>query len=177
MAGQTKTHDTKAEAGDTKADAGDTRAETSAAKAAEREPKRKPRLALIAHDGKKADMTAFATFNRGTLQRCRLVATSATGRLLREKVGLNVEVLQSGPVGGDVQIASRVVDGKIDGVIFLVDPLDKHPHDPDIQTLLRICNVHNVPLATNVATADMVISSKLLWVGPEITPGVEIHPA
>ncbi len=176
MAGQTKTHDTKAEAGDTKADAGDTRAETSAAKAAEREPKRKPRLALIAHDGKKADMTAFATFNRGTLQRCRLVATSTTGRLLREKVGLNVEVLQSGPVGGDVQIASRVVDGRIDAVIFLVDPLDKHPHDPDIQTLLRICNVHDVPLATNIATADMVISSKLLWVAPEITPGIEVHP-
>jgi methylglyoxal synthase len=142
--------------------------------AADKEPKRKPRLALIAHDGKKADMIAFATFNRGTLQRCRLVATSTTGRLLREKVGLNVEVLQSGPVGGDVQIASRVVDGKIDAVIFIVDPLDKHPHDPDIQTLLRICNVHNVPLATNISTADMVISSKLLWVAPEITPGMEV---
>ena len=83
-------------------------------------------------------------------------------------MGLNVEVLQSGPVGGDVQIASRVVDGKIDAVMFLVDPLDKHPHDPDIQTLLRICNVHDVPLATNIATADMVISSKLLWVAPEM---------
>ena len=80
-----------------------------------------------------------------------------------------VEVLQSGPVGGDVQIAARVVDGKIDGVIFMVDPLDKHPHDPDIQTLLRICNVHDVPLATNISTADMVISSRLLWVVPQIT--------
>ncbi|MGD1053531.1 MAG: methylglyoxal synthase [Candidatus Dormibacteria bacterium] len=169
MAGDAKT-------GGRKSDTGDTRAETTAAAAAEREPKRKPRLALIAHDGKKADMIAFATFNRGTLQRCRLVATSTTGRLLREKVGLNVEVLQSGPVGGDVQIASRVVDGRIDAVIFLVDPLDKHPHDPDIQTLLRICNVHDVPLATNIATADMVISSKLLWVAPEITPGIEVHP-
>jgi methylglyoxal synthase len=174
-AGETMAGD--ARTGATKTGASDTKAETSAAKAAEREPKRKPRLALIAHDGKKADMIAFATFNRGTLQRCRLVATSTTGRLLREKVGLNVEVLQSGPVGGDVQIASRVVDGKIDAVIFLVDPLDKHPHDPDIQTLLRICNVHDVPLATNIATADMVISSKLLWVAPEITPGAEVHPA
>jgi methylglyoxal synthase len=91
-------------------------------------------------------------------------------------VGLNVEVLQSGPVGGDVQIAARVVDGKIDGVIFMVDPLDKHPHDPDIQTLLRICNVHDVPLATNISTADMVISSKLLWVVPQVTRGVEVHP-
>jgi len=138
-----------------------------------RATKYRPRLALIAHDGKKADMIAFATFNRGTLQRCRLVATATTGRLLREKVGLNVEALQSGPVGGDVQIANRVVDRKIDAVIFIVDPLDKHPHDPDIQTLLRICNVHDVPLATNIATADMLISSRLLWVSPQVTPGQE----
>src|SRR5487761_1542072 len=135
----------------------------------------RPRLAPSAHDGKKADMIAFATFNRGTLQRCRLVATATTGRLLVEKVGLRVEVLQSGPVGGDVQIANRVVDGKIDGVLFIVDPLDKHPHDPDIQTLLRICNVHDVPLATNIATADMVISSRLLWAGPAV-PGAEAVP-
>jgi methylglyoxal synthase len=128
------------------------------------EPAWRPRLALIAHDGKKADMIAFATFNRGTLQRCELVATATTGRLLREKVGLDVEILQSGPVGGDVQIASRVVSGEIDAVVFIVDPLDKHPHDPDIQTLLRICNVHDVPLATNITTADMLISSPLLWV-------------
>src|ERR1039457_4667971 len=74
----------------------DTKAETSSAKAAEREPKRRPRLALIAHDGKKADMIAFATFNRGTLQRCRLAATSTTGRLLREEVGLTVEGLPAG---------------------------------------------------------------------------------
>jgi methylglyoxal synthase len=149
----------------------------SAAKvAAEKEPKRKPRLALIAHDGKKADMIAFATFNRGTLQKCRLVATATTGRLLQEKVGLSVEALQSGPVGGDVQIANRVVDGKIDAVIFIVDPLDKHPHDPDIQTLLRICNVHDVPLATNISTADMVISSPLLWVAPAPAPGTESVP-
>ena len=139
-----------------------------------RATKYRPRLALIAHDGKKADMIAFATFNRGTLQRCQLVATATTGRLLREKVGLNVEALQSGPIGGDVQIANRVVDGKIDAVIFIVDPLDKHPHDPDIQTLLRICNVHDVPLATNIATADMLISSRLLWVSPEVTPAPEV---
>ena len=131
-------------------------------KATEAELPRRLRLALIAHDGKKADMLAFATFNRGTLVRFRLAATATTGRLLREKVGLDVESLQSGPIGGDVQIANRVVEGEIDAVIFLVDPLDKHPHDPDIQTLLRICNVHDVPLATNVATADMVISSPFL---------------
>jgi methylglyoxal synthase len=123
----------------------------------------RPRLAIIAHDGKKADLVAFATFNRHRLQRCDLMATGTTGRLLVEKVGLNVERVESGPVGGDVQIASRIVDGKVDAVVFVVDPLDKHPHDPDIQTLLRICNVRNVPLATNIATADILISSGLFW--------------
>jgi methylglyoxal synthase len=123
----------------------------------------RPRLAIVAHDGKKADLVAFATFNRERLQRCELIATGTTGRLLVEKVGLNVERMESGPIGGDVQIASRIVDGRIDAVVFIVDPLDKHPHDPDIQTLLRICNVRNVPLATNIATADILICSSLFW--------------
>jgi methylglyoxal synthase len=121
-----------------------------------------PRLAIIAHDGKKADLVAFATFNRDRLAEFQLVATSSTGKLLDGKVGLEVECLESGPLGGDVQIANRVVEGEIDGVIFMVDPLDKHPHEPDIQTLLRICNVCNVPLATNSATADALIGSPLL---------------
>jgi methylglyoxal synthase len=123
----------------------------------------KPRLAIIAHDGKKADLVAFATFNRDRLQQCELFATGTTGRLLVEKVGLTVERMESGPLGGDVQIASLIVDGRVDAVVFIVDPLDKHPHDPDIQTLMRICNVRNVPLATNIATADILISSDLLW--------------
>ena len=123
----------------------------------------RPRLAIIAQDGKKADLVAFATFNRQRLQRCELLATGTTGTLLVEKVGLNVERVESGPVGGDVQIASRIVAGEVDAVVFVVDPLDKHPHDPDIQTLLRICNVRNVPLATNIATADILISSDLFW--------------
>lgn len=114
-------------------------------------------LALIAHDGKKADMVAWATYNRDALARHQLVATAATAKLLQEKVGLEVEAVQPGPQGGDAQIGARVVEGRVDGVIFLVDPLDKHPHDPDIQTLMRLCNVHNVPLATNVATADCII--------------------
>lgn len=122
----------------------------------------RPRLAIIAHDGKKADMVAFATFNRARLSDYDLIATGATGDLLRDKVGLQVESLTPGPHGGDVQIASRIVEGEVDAVIFLVDPLDKHPHDPDIQTLLRICNVRNIPLATNIATADVLISSPLL---------------
>ena len=119
-------------------------------------------IALIAHDGKKADMVAFATFNRTKLRDFNLIATATTGRLLAEKVGLDVECLLSGPLGGDAQIAARVVQGAVSAVFFFVDPLDKHPHDPDIQTLLRACNVHNVPIATNVATADLIISDESL---------------
>jgi methylglyoxal synthase len=126
-------------------------------------PAPRPHIAIIAHDGKKADVVAFAMYNRGRLKACCLLATSITGHLLREKVGLDVHCLESGPLGGDAQMASRVVEGEVDAVIFIVDPLDKHPHDPDIQTLLRICNVHNVPLATNIATADILMGSELLW--------------
>lgn len=120
-------------------------------------------IALIAHDGKKADMVAFATFNREKLRAYHLVATASTGRLLTDKVGLEVECVASGPYGGDAQIGARVVSGEIGAVVFLVDPLDKHPHDPDIQTLLRLCNVHNVPLATNVTTADCILTADDLW--------------
>jgi len=119
-------------------------------------------IALIAHDRKKADMVAFATFNREKLSRYHLIATGTTGKMLHEKVGLEVERMLSGPLGGDAQIAARVAEGKVHGVIFLLDPLDKHPHEPDIQTLLRVCNVHNVPLATNIATADLIISQEAL---------------
>lgn len=119
-------------------------------------------VALIAHDGKKADMVAFATFNRDKLSEFRLVATGTTGGLLVEKIGLDIERMLSGPHGGDAQIAARVAEGEVDAVIFLIDPLDKHPHDPDIQTLLRVCNVHNVPIATNLATADLIISAESL---------------
>ncbi len=117
-------------------------------------------LALIAHDGKKADMVAFATYNRAKLANYHIIATSTTGRLLAEKVGLEVERCLSGPLGGDVQIASRIASGEVQGVFFLVDPLDKHPHEPDIQAVLRVCNVHNVPLATNIATADLLMSAE-----------------
>src|SRR3981081_4577991 len=117
------------------------------------------RLAIIAHDGKKDDLVAFAAFNRDSLAEFQLLATSSTGNLIMDKVGLEFECLESGPVGGDVQIANRVVEGDVDAVIFMVDPLGQHPHDPDIQTLLRICNVCNVPLATNSATADALIGS------------------
>lgn len=119
-------------------------------------------IALIAHDGKKADMMAFAIQNKETLGHFDLIATGTTGKLLADKVGLKVSRYLSGPLGGDVQIAARVVTGEIDAVFFFVDPLDKHPHDPDIQTLMRSCNVHNVPLASNSATAQYILSSQKL---------------
>lgn len=116
-------------------------------------------LALISHDGKKADMVAFAMENKSILQKYNLVATNTTGTLIADKTGLPVQKMLSGPIGGDAQIAAMVAEGKISGVFFFVDPLDKHPHDPDIQGLLRICNVHNVPLATNTATAKFIINA------------------
>jgi len=115
-------------------------------------------LALIAHDGKKVDLVAWSTFNRDTLAQFTLVATRHTARLMQDKVGLDVEAFLSGPEGGDAQIAGRVAEGRIDAVFFFVDPLSAQPHDPDIRALLRVCNVHNVPLATNLATADLIIT-------------------
>ena len=117
------------------------------------------RLALIAHDNKKVDLVAWATFNRDTLAGFPLIATRHTARLMRDKVGLDVEELLSGPEGGDAQIAAGVATRQIDAVFFFVDPLSAQPHDPDIRALLRVCNVHNVPLATNVASADLIIAA------------------
>jgi methylglyoxal synthase len=119
-------------------------------------------LALIAHDGKKADMVAFALAHKEVLMRYELVATRTTGEILRDKCGLNVDLMLSGPLGGDAQIAARVALREIEAVFFFVDPLGKHPHDPDIQSLLRICNVHDIPLATNAATASYIISTRAL---------------
>jgi methylglyoxal synthase len=116
-------------------------------------------LAVIAHDHKKADLVAWATFNRETLARFRLIATRHTARLMQDKVGLTVERLLSGPEGGDAQIAALVATGEVDACYFFVDPLSPQPHDPDIRALMRVCNVHNVPLATNIATADLVMAA------------------
>lgn len=116
-------------------------------------------IALIAHDGKKADMVAFAMQHTETIRHFDIVATGTTGQLLVEKVGLKVERMLSGPIGGDAQIGAMVADHKITAVFFFLDPLGKHPHDPDIQMLMRLCNVHNVPLATNAATAACIIEA------------------
>lgn len=114
-------------------------------------------IALIAHDGKKDDMVRFARTNRQHLERYTLIATGTTGERLRQATGLPVERMLSGPYGGDAQIAAQVAQGNVVCVIFLVDPLYAHPHEPDIQGLLRICNVHNVPVATNEAGAQLLL--------------------
>lgn len=116
------------------------------------------RLALIAHDGKKQEMVAFARDHRSTLAGFRLIGTATTASLIRTEVALEIDSLLSGPRGGDVQIAAMVATGEVHAVIFLVDPLNAHPHDPDIQAVQRVCNVHNVPLATNLATARLLIT-------------------
>lgn len=119
-------------------------------------------LALIAHDGKKADMVAFALENHEVLLRYELIATRTTGDLLENRCKLPVTRMLSGPKGGDAQIAAKVAEGQIEAVFFFIDPLGKHPHDPDIYGLMRICNVHDVPLATNPATARFIISPQAL---------------
>ena len=141
-------------------------------------PETMPALALIAHDGKKADLIAFAEKHLSLIRRFHLVATGTTGKLLQDRLDLDVERMHSGPLGGDVQIASRIVEGAIYAVIFFVDPLDKHPHEPDIQTLLRACNVHNVPLATNAATARFILTSRTAEEGvlPAVSPEAEAGP-
>jgi methylglyoxal synthase len=119
-------------------------------------------IALIAHDNKKQDLLEWARFNCGTLGLHHLVATGTTGRLLEEEVGLCVEKLKSGPLGGDQQIGAKIAEGKIESVIFFWDPLEPHSHDVDVKALLRIAVVYNVPMACNRSTADFMISSPLM---------------
>ena len=115
-------------------------------------------IALIAHDGKKDDMVRFLSAHTDLLSSFQLIATGTTGERITQATGLLVERMLSGPYGGDAQIATRVAEGKVAGVIFLVDPLYAHPHEPDIQGLLRICNVYNIPLATNEASAQLILT-------------------
>lgn len=115
-------------------------------------------IALIAHDRQKDEMQAFCVRHRDMLARFELIATGTTGLRISEATGLPVHRYLSGPLGGDAQIAARIAQKEVGAVIFLVDPLYAHPHEPDIQGLLRVCNVHNVPLATNLATAELVLT-------------------
>ncbi|MBE7088235.1 MAG: methylglyoxal synthase [Clostridiales bacterium] len=116
-------------------------------------------IALIAHDNKKQEMMSWAAKNKEVLSKYKLCGTGTTSRRVAEATGLNVEGYLSGPLGGDQQIGAKVAEGKIDFIIFLCDPLQAQPHDPDVKALLRIANVYDVPIATNIATADLVIRS------------------
>jgi methylglyoxal synthase len=115
------------------------------------------RIALIAHDKMKDDMLAFCNEFRDVLDRIELVATGTTGKLIHEVTNLNVQRMLSGPLGGDQQIGAEVAAGRVNAVLFLRDPLTAQPHEPDITALLRVCDVHNIPLATNVATAKIIL--------------------
>jgi len=116
-------------------------------------------VALIAHDRMKDAMVELAREFLPTLQRHRLVATGTTGSRLISDLGLDVERLLSGPLGGDLQIGARLAGGEIDAVVFLRDPMTPQPHEPDINALVRACDVHNVPCATNVAIARILLRS------------------
>lgn len=138
------------------------------------EPKRVPaRIALIAHDGKKDALHAFVAKNLAFFGEFRLVATGTTGQRIAS-LGLTVERCASGPLGGDAQIAAQITEGDVHAVIFFRDPMGKHPHEPDINMLLRQCDVHDIPLATNAASADSLIfglkgwlASKAVQAGPD----------
>jgi methylglyoxal synthase len=118
----------------------------------------KPRIALIAHDKKKDDMITLAAEYIDFLRGCTLSATGTTGGRLSNELGLTVDRKHSGPFGGDLQIGAQLVNGDIDAVIFLRDPMTPQPHEPDINALVRACDVHNVACATNLASAHLVLS-------------------
>lgn len=126
-------------------------------------------LALIAHDAKKEEMVQLVKAHGEALSRVTLVATRSTGQLVMGRTRLPVTLMQSGPLGGDQQIGSMVADGVVNAVIFLRDPLTAHSHEPDVSALLRVCDAHGVPLATNIATAEAVLH--LIFEHPEALNG------
>ena len=119
-------------------------------------------IALVAHDQKKIDMAEWASYNKETLKKFKLVGTRGTAQTVRNITGLDVEVLGHGPEGGDIIIANAVLEQKIDKLIFFIDVLSPHGHEHDIQTLIRISVLKNIPLALNRTTADYIISSSLM---------------
>jgi methylglyoxal synthase len=120
------------------------------------------RIALIAHDAKKSDIEALCKDFLGFLETCKLCGTGTTAARITRSTGLKIERMLSGPMGGDLQIGARLASGRIDAVIFLRDPMTAQPHEPDINALVRACDVHNVPCATNLASAQMMLQT-LSW--------------
>ena len=120
------------------------------------------RIALIAHDHLKDELVLWCVKNKDELKKHFLCGTGTTSRLIAEATGLPVKAYKSGPLGGDLQVGSRIADGEIDMMIFFWDPLEAQPHDPDIKALLRIAVVYDIPVATNSATADFLITSQYM---------------
>ena len=114
-------------------------------------------IALIAHDAKKELMVQFCIAYKGILAKHNLIATGTTGGLIIDATGLNVHRFLSGPQGGDQQIGARIAYNEIDLVLFFRDPLTSQPHEPDVSPLLKLCDIHNVPVATNIATAEVLV--------------------
>ena len=118
-------------------------------------------IALVAHDNKKKDIVEWCDFNKGTLSRYCLYATWTTGRRIIEVTSLEINLLKSGPLGGDMELGAMIANKKLDYLIFFWDPLESQPHDVDVKAVLRMAVLYNVPTACNRATADLIISSPL----------------
>ena len=123
---------------------------------------KKKNIALIAHDNKKADLIEWCEQNKDILTQHFLCGTGTTARMITDKTGLPVKGYNSGPLGGDQQIGAKIVEGRIDFVVFFSDPLTAQPHDPDVRALLRIAVVYDIPVANNLATADFLLTSKFM---------------
>ncbi|EYB66501.1 methylglyoxal synthase [Deinococcus phoenicis] len=131
-------------------------------------PSDRRQVALIAHDRQKLELALFALNRRDVLGQFHLIATGTTGSILEQKTGLTVERMLSGPLGGDQQIGARIAEERVLAVFFFRDPLTAQPHEPDVSALLRLCDVHDIPLATNPASAEALV----LWLAQRGLEGV-----